>query len=211
MFGELRKVGYIWNDLAHNFHSKIKHLKSLPMVLLLDAIRQYIMIKIGLRQRLCVQVKFVGHKIVTKVVSLLNERTMEIRDMNMRMIRCSNTLDEVYTTDKLGIKIRYHVDIANKTCSYMKWQVTGLPCCHALYFILKLRGEGAEIEIFADQFYRVEKFYATYAENVPQMADKSDWEIVNQGFKLEPPILRRPHGSPKKQMIEASYEKVPRF
>jgi hypothetical protein len=124
----------------------------------------------------------------------------------MRMIRCSNTLDEVYTTDKLRTETRYRVDIAKKTCSYTKWQVTGLPCC-----ILKLRSEGAEIEIFVDQFYRVEKFYATYAENVPPMADESDWEIVNPGFKLEPPILRRPHGSPKKKMIEASYEKVPRL
>jgi hypothetical protein len=38
-FGELRKVDYVCNALAHNFHSKIKHLKSFPMVQLLDAIR----------------------------------------------------------------------------------------------------------------------------------------------------------------------------
>jgi hypothetical protein len=34
----------------------------------------------------------------------------------MRMIRCYNTLDEVYTTDKLRTETRYHVDIAKKTC-----------------------------------------------------------------------------------------------
>jgi hypothetical protein len=68
--------------------------------------------------------------------------------MNMRMIRCSNKLAEVYTTEKLGTKARYRVDIANRTCSCRKWQVTSLPCCHALYFILKLRGKGAKIENF---------------------------------------------------------------
>jgi hypothetical protein len=151
------------------------------------------MIKIGLRQRLCAT-KFVGHKIVPSVVSLLNERTLAIRDMNIRMIRCSNKLAEVYTTDKFGTKTRYCVDIANRTCSCRKWQVAGLPCCHALYFILKLRGEGAKIENFVDQFNSVEKLYATYAENVPSLADEDDWEIVNPAFKLE-----------------ASHEKVPRF
>ena len=69
----------------------------------------------------------------------------------MRMIRCFNTLAEVYVTNKLGTERRYRVDIANMTCSCRKWQITGMPFHHALYFISKLRGEGAEVENFVDE------------------------------------------------------------
>ena len=60
-FGELSTVDYVCNSLADIFSSKITHLKSLAMVLLLDAIRQYIMLKIDFRKRICAK-KIVGHK-----------------------------------------------------------------------------------------------------------------------------------------------------
>ena len=77
-FGELSKVDYVCNNLAESFNSKIRHLKSLSMVLLLDAIRQAIMVKIDFRQRICAR-KFAGHTIVPKVVLLLNARTRAMR------------------------------------------------------------------------------------------------------------------------------------
>jgi hypothetical protein len=83
---------------------------------------------------------------VSKVISLMSKRSNKIRAINMSMIRCFNTLAEIYATYKLLTEMRYHVDIANTTCSCMKWQITGLQCLHALFFISKLRGEGAEIE-----------------------------------------------------------------
>ena len=55
------------------------------------------------------------------------------------------------------------------------------------------------------------KVCATYAENVPPMADANDWEIVNPGFKLEPPNFRRPCGRPPKLSIEGSHEKGSRL
>ena len=129
----------------------------------------------------------------------------------MRINRSSNMEAEVYATDMKGTERRYPVHIAKVTCSCRKWQITGLPCHHALYFILKLRGEGAEIENFVHEYFSVAKFAATYAQNVPPMVDVHDWEIVNPGFKLEPPILRRPPGRPRKLRIKASHEKGSRL
>ena len=97
-FGELSKVDYVCNNLAESFNSKIRELKSLSMVLLLDAIRQAIMVKIDLRQIICAR-KFAGHVIVPKVVLLLNARTGAMRGIKMRMNRSSNTEAEVYATD----------------------------------------------------------------------------------------------------------------
>ena len=209
-FGELSKVDFVCNNLAESFNDKISGMKTLGIVILLDAIRQCIMVKIDLRQRICAR-NFLGHKIVPKVVMLLNARTRAMRTIKMRMVRSSRTLAEVYAEYKRGSERRYTVDIGNKTCSCRQWQITGLPCHHAIYFILKLRGNGAEIENYVDNYFSVDKFAATYAENVPPMADENDWEIVDPGFKLQPPVLRRPPGRPRKLRIEASTDKGSRL
>ena len=153
------------------------------------------MVAIDFRQRICAR-KFVGRKIIPKVVLLLNARTREMRTINTRMIRSSNTLAEIYAQDKHGTEQRYTVDIGNKTFSCKKWQVTGLPCHDALHFILKLRGRGAEIENYVHNYFSVDNFAATYAENIPPMADENNWEMVDPGFKIEPPVLRRTPGRP---------------
>ena len=129
--------------MAESFNDKISGMKTLGIVILLDAIRQCIMVKIDLRQRICAR-NFLGHKIVPKVVMLLNARTRAMRTIKMRMVRSSRTLAEVYAEYKRGSERRYTVDIGNKTCSCRQWQIIGLPCHHAIYFILKLRGNRDE-------------------------------------------------------------------
>ena len=193
-------MDYVCNNMPDSLNSKIMELRSLTPVLLLDAIRHAIMVKIDLRHIICAR-KFVGHTIVPKVVLLLNQRSRAMRAINMRMIRSCDTLAEVYATVKHENERRYPVNIANRTCACRKWHVTGLPCHHALFFILALRGEGGEIENFVDDYFSVAKFSATYAENIPAMRDPNDWDTVSPGFKLEPPIVRRSCGRPRNLKI----------
>ncbi len=83
-------MDFVCNNLAESFNDKISGMKTLAIVILLDAIRQCIMVKIDLRQRICAR-NFLGHKIVPKVVMLLNARTRAMRMIKMRMVRSSST------------------------------------------------------------------------------------------------------------------------
>ena len=112
----LSKVDYVCKHLTESLNSKFRENKSLAMVLLLDAIRQNIMVKIDFRRRIAAR-KFAGHKIVPKVVLLLNARTRAMRSIKMRMIRSSNCLAKVYAIDKHGTERRYPVDIGNRMWS----------------------------------------------------------------------------------------------
>ena len=49
-------------------------------------------------------------------------------------------------------------------------------------------------------------FGAAYAENVPALLGKDQWNIVDPGFKLHSPVLTRPPGRPRKNMIRAGEE-----
>lgn len=60
--------------------------------------------------------------------------------LEMRFVRSSSDKAEVYTIDKHGTGRRYAMNIDKITCDYRWWQVTGLPCHHALHLICSLRG-----------------------------------------------------------------------
>jgi hypothetical protein len=73
-FNEACKVDYVNNNLAGSFNSWIRKIKGLHLVDMLDKIRQMLMIKFELHQRIASQ-KFVGHKIIPSVMKTLHVKT----------------------------------------------------------------------------------------------------------------------------------------
>ena len=93
-----------------------------------------------------------------------------------------------------------------KECSYNRWQLTGKPCIHALYFLLVLRGEKGKVDHYVSEYFSVAKLKAAYADNVPALRGKDQWEIVEPSIKLCPPVLTKPPGRPRKNRIRGSAE-----
>ena len=108
----------------------------------------------------------------------------------MTLVRRSPTEAEVTAIDKEKREWRYHVDVEKRTCSCRKWQVAGQPCIHGLFFITSLRGEAKEIDQYVHKYFSVEMFKKTYAENLPALEGKQQWDIVDPGFKLSPPVQK---------------------
>jgi hypothetical protein len=82
----------------------------------------------------------------------------------------------------------------NMTYSCRQWQITGLSCIHALFSITSLRIPAAEIDHYVHEYYSVAKFNTTYAENVPPIVGKQQWDIVNPSFVLYAPVQGRAPG-----------------
>ena len=202
LFNDTCKVDYVNNNLAEAFNSRIKKYKGLHIVDLCDKIRQYIMQKIDIRNRIAID-HFEGHLIVPSVMKALMAKT---KGLEMSLIRRSPTEAEVTATDREKREWRYPVDLEKWSCSCRQWQVTGKPCIHALFFVTSLRGEASGIDQYVHKFYSVEKFRATYADNLPALEGKQQWEIVNPGFKLSAPVQNRAPGRPRKTRIRSSSE-----
>jgi hypothetical protein len=141
-FNEMSKVDYVNNNLAESFNSRIKKYKSLHIVDLLDKIRQYIMEKFDLRNRIASD-HFIGHYIIPAVMKVLMEKT---KGLQMSIVRRSPTEAEVTATDSEKREWRYPVDLEHWSCSCRQWQITGKPCIHALFFVTALRGEASGID-----------------------------------------------------------------
>jgi hypothetical protein len=161
-----------------------------------------LMVKFELRQRIALE-RFHGHMIIPVVMKTLHEKT---RGLKMSFIKRRPLEAEVTVLDKETREWRYPVDLSNRTCTCMQWQITGLPCTHALFFITSLRGVASEIDQYVHRYYSIAKFKPTYAENVPSIEAKHQWEVVNPGFVLNPPVQTRAPGRPRKTRIRSSAE-----
>jgi zinc finger SWIM domain-containing protein 3 len=162
---DICKVDYVNNNLAESFNAWIRKVKGLHLVDMLDKIRQMIMAKFELRQKIASE-KFVGHKIIPNVMKSLHGKT---RSLKVTLTKCNPYEAVVTSIDKEKREWRYPVDLQKMTCSCRQWQITRLPCIHAFFFITSLRGRAAEIDQYVHEYYLVVKFNATYAENVPSM------------------------------------------
>jgi hypothetical protein len=198
-FGEGCKVEYMNNNLAE---SRIRRTKWLHLVELLDKIRQMLIVKFELRQRIALE-RFRGHMIIPVVMKTLHEKT---RGLKMSFIKRRPLEAEVTVLDKEKREWRYPVDLANMICTCRQWQLTGLPCTHALYFITSLRGVAGEIDQYVHEYYSIAKLKATYAENVPSIKAKHQWEVMDPNFVLNAPVQTRAPGRPRKTRIRSSVE-----
>ena len=99
---------------------------------------------------------------------------------------------------------RHAVNLEKRTCTCNKWQITGLPCTHAINLICSYRG--LELEDYVDNCYSISRFKAAYEGWIEPIPDKTLWPKVNLGFKLWPPKHKRAAGRLRTRRVKGVEE-----
>ncbi|KAJ9699955.1 hypothetical protein PVL29_005683 [Vitis rotundifolia] len=89
------------------------------------------------------------------------------------------------------------VDIDHWDCSCKDWQLSGLPCCHA---IAVFEWIGRNPYDYCSRYFTVESYRLTYAESihpVPNVDRPVKIESTQVGMIVTPPPTKRPPGRPK--------------
>lgn len=94
------------------------------------------------------------------------------------------------------------VDINAKTCDCRRWQLTGVPCFHA---IACLRHETIKPESVLPSCYSLETFKKAYGYNIWPCRDKSLWELTN-GEEVLPLKYEKKVGRPPKSRKKQAQE-----
>ena len=94
---------------------------------------------------------------------------------------------------------RWEVLLDEKTCSCRVWQVKGLPCVHAAAFIAFTRD--AIWDSYVDPYFTIDKFKEAYALEIAPIPGKDQWVHIDASEKIHPPIMKRPIGRPRKNII----------
>ncbi|GKE18204.1 multidrug resistance-associated protein 5 [Tanacetum coccineum] len=92
------------------------------------------------------------------------------------------------------------VDLSTRTCSCRMWQLSGLPCVHAIFKINKM------LEEYVPNWFRKHLYYATYHNYLSPVGGIDFWHDQSQFSKVLPPKLRVMIGRPRKKRIRASHE-----
>jgi hypothetical protein len=114
------------------------------------------------------------------------------------------SMTEVIVLDREERECRYPMDLEKRTCTCRHWQISGLSCIHAMFFVTSLQGLASEIDQYVHEYYSVAKFNATYADNLPSIEAKQQCDIVDPGFVLHAPIQTRAPAQREKKAVRGA-------
>ncbi|XP_010542094.1 PREDICTED: uncharacterized protein LOC104815408 [Tarenaya hassleriana] len=128
-FQEAAKCGDINNNLNESFNSPIKDARLRPVVDMLEDIRRKTMGRIAKRLR-------DANKCVTQFTPHAME---ELEKSRKKSGYCMVIPSGHGKYEVMNLGTSYSIDLSMKSCACREWDVTGIPCCHALSVINKKR------------------------------------------------------------------------
>nr|XP_017251959.1 PREDICTED: uncharacterized protein LOC108222565 [Daucus carota subsp. sativus] len=102
----------------------------------------------------------------------------------------------------LGNSSGYIVNMREQTCSCNMWQLSGIPCVHAISAIYYGNGNPDD---YVDAAYKKETYWKTYT-NYMQPLEGSDMWPKSKLVPVLPPMQRRMPGRPKKARRKEMHE-----
>ncbi|KAI8569475.1 hypothetical protein RHMOL_Rhmol02G0282000 [Rhododendron molle] len=120
-------------------------------------------------------------------------------------------IDEVRSTNPgTTIKVeapndQYRVDLKNKTCGCRRWELSGIPCVHAIAAYNKLDKDPMD---YVHSCYNVQTYLKTYGNVLGPINGRDMWPSSGHQILLPPDVKKRA-GKPKKVRRREPDEDVP--
>jgi hypothetical protein len=191
-FSEYPKCDILLNNSCEVFNKYILDAREMPILSMLEKIRGQLMTRYYNKQKELDQMQgSVCPKIRKKVL-----KNAEYANLCF-VLPAGHGIFQVQSRD-----FQYRVDIIAKTCDCRRWNLTGIPCNHA---ISCLRHERIPAESVLPSCYSTEAFGRAYAFNIWPCRDQTLWEKMN-GPEIKPPVYEKKVGRPTKSRRKQPYE-----
>ncbi|XP_061360311.1 uncharacterized protein LOC133304316 [Gastrolobium bilobum] len=186
-FSHWPKYDNITNNMAKIWNAKIVGYWSKPIITLLEELRCYIMRRMAAHQR-------VLGTIWGKIAPVQQKKLDQIKVLSNSWTPTwtGNLQQDMYEVSGRGERVG--VNLTTHTCACNAWQLTGLPCEHAIAAICH---KNEPPENYAHQWLTVDALHATYAHTLNLVNSDKYWPSSDEPKPL-PPKLKRPIGRPKK-------------
>lgn len=110
--------------------------------------------------------------------------------------------DGVYSVASMGRD--YIVELQNLACSCQRWNLTGIPCHHAVACMREARLNPVD---FVNSCYSVESYNRAYAHFLMPLRDMTEWNHIVQCPNIDPPKYEKKVGRKKKNRRKQPEEK----
>ncbi|XP_057755529.1 uncharacterized protein LOC130974688 [Arachis stenosperma] len=180
------KVDSLTNNMCESWNAKIGKYITKPILTMCEELRCYVMRR------------------MTKHITLLSAYPGKLAPVQQkrlgRLIRPSNRWNAEWTGDNERKRFevsrktsRVDVDLMKHTCSCNMWQLTGMPCVHA---IAAIRKKHDKPEDYVHKRLCMESIHLTYAHSIQPVPSEEYWHRTGY-IKPNPPPIKRPIGRPK--------------
>ena len=176
------KIDHVTNNMTESFNQWVGGLRAKPAFTMLDGIRIKIMGRLNKR--------FEKANTSDSLVTPKIKKTLDLIQQDSRFCKVITTGDDEYHV--VDGFTTFVVNLIVKTCAYCYWKISGLPCKHAAACIVHKR---ANVETYYDEYLTRFFYLKASGEIIHPLPDLND---INVNEEVEPPILRRLLGRPRK-------------
>ncbi|KAK8661611.1 hypothetical protein V6N13_091209 [Hibiscus sabdariffa] len=181
----LSAVGVDGNDSLYPVVQLILDARDKPILTMMEMIRNYLMHKMAQKK-----------EVADKYIGTLCPKIQKKLDLAIEhSARCWPTRagDQMYQVS-CGPSNQHAVDLKCFTCTCRKWDLTGIPCSHAVSCMVL---ENLKLESFVHSCYKIETQQLIYKSLIKPMRGPNQWVTDTTCEPVLPPKLRRPPGRPK--------------
>ncbi|KAH1132038.1 hypothetical protein J1N35_003416 [Gossypium stocksii] len=174
------------NNLSESFNKMILEARGKPILTMMETIRTKIMLLIVKKK-----------EEADKWEGFLCPKIKKKLDVNLKdSLRCvpSHAGGDKYQVE-CGSGNQHVVDLVQNSCSCRNWDLTGIPCIHALA-VIHVKDEFPEN--YVQTWYTKQTQQQIYSNFVSPVRGPKQWAYVSNMLPIVPPLLRRPPGRPTK-------------
>ncbi|XP_058784986.1 uncharacterized protein LOC131659882 [Vicia villosa] len=183
------------NNMCEAFNRAILEYRDKPIITLLEGIKHYITVRISTQKEK-----------LSRYTSAISPNIQKVLEKTKREAeRWSETWhsDDDFAIFGVSNSIEtYIVNLLQKTCACRRWDLTGIPCCHAIACIWFNKKDPKD---YVSSFYRRSTVMATYSYIIMPTNGPQLWS-TNVTQPINPPVMRRSIGRPKKNRNKSNDE-----
>ncbi|KAK9070482.1 hypothetical protein SSX86_010884 [Deinandra increscens subsp. villosa] len=188
------------NNMCEVFNGKIVEGRDKPIISALEYIREYLM------RRIVTVLKVIekSEGILTPTATKMCEKA---RKDASRYVASWNGGDKYQVSGPRG-NMRV-VDLEKKVCSCRSWEITGMPCRHAVQAIWNKGDNGGDVgplESWFHPLYKMDAWKHVYSFRLNPINGKALWSKVQVPTTLTPPTHHKQVGRPKKARKRSAVE-----
>uniref|UniRef100_A0ACD5VHE1 Uncharacterized protein n=1 Tax=Avena sativa TaxID=4498 RepID=A0ACD5VHE1_AVESA len=195
-FSDFPKCDMLLNNHSEVFNSYIVDEREMPMLSMLESIFLKIMNRMVTKDE---EANKWHGRICPKIKKKLEKATEFSAGCHVRI-----AADDLFHVTTGEYEREYNVDLKSKSCDCKRWQLSGIPCHHAIACCRTMRKDPEQL---VHSCYSFETYKAAYAYKLVPLRSRVHWEKQN-GVQVHPPLYTKVMGRPKKNRKKAPEEKV---
>ncbi|XP_057808056.1 uncharacterized protein LOC131022563 [Salvia miltiorrhiza] len=187
LINSFTRTDTIDNNVCETFNSYILKSRDKPLIDMLEDIRTSIMTRI--------------YDLSAGMEKSMDSSDLLCPNIRKKLIKIENNVRHCIVRPAVGGKFEVHhkddayvVDVVGKVCSCRSWELTAIPCVHALSCIFHNREDPVA---YIDPFYYKSNALECYKFGLHPLPGYKAWPVV-EGHPILPPQYSRPTGRPKK-------------